>query len=133
MDAVMAATLEPRGITSDDFLSRPLTAAMINEADLVLTAEATHRTFILDDHPSAFRKIFTLGQFAEVVGQLPDAVTGRAVLEAAGHRRGGATARLDVGDPYGRGPEAAETSAQRIDALLRVVVPALTGAGRITA
>ena len=132
MDAVMAATLEPRGVTSEGFLSRPLTSAMINDADLVLTAEATHRTFILDDHPSAFRKIFTLGQFAEVVGQLPGAVTGRAVLEVAGHRRGGATARLDVGDPYGRGPEAAETSAKRIDALLRVVVPALTGAGRIT-
>ena len=133
MDAVMASTLEPRGITSDEFLSRPLTAAMVKEADLVLTAEGSHRTFILDDHPSSFRKVFTLGQFAEVVGQLPDDLSGRELLQAAGHRRGGATTKLDVGDPYGRGPEAAETSAQRIDALLRVVVPALTGAGRIPA
>ena len=133
MDAVMASTLEPRDIATDEFRSRPLTSAMIKDADLVLTAEATHRTFILDDHPSTFRKVFTLGQFAEVVDQLPDDLTGRALIEAAGLRRGGATSRLDVGDPYGRGPEAAETSAQRIDALLRVVVPALTGAGRITA
>ncbi len=133
MDAVMASTLQTRGISADDFLSRPLTSALITDADLVLTAEGTHRTFILDDHPSSFRKVFTLGQFAEVVGQLPDDVTGRALLTAAGLRRGGATARLDVGDPYGRGPEAAETTAERIDELLRVVVPALTGAGRITA
>ena len=133
MDAVMASTLEPRGITSDEFLSRPLTAAMVKDADLVLTAEGSHRTFILDDHPSSFRKVFTLGQFAEVVGQLPGDLSGRELLQAAGHRRGGATSKLDVGDPYGRGPEAAETSAQRIDALLRVVVPALTGADRITA
>ena len=53
MDAVMADTLEPRGIATDTFLSRPLTATMVHEADLVLTAEGTHRTFILDDHPHA--------------------------------------------------------------------------------
>ena len=132
MDSVMAATLEPRGRTADGFLSRPLTAAMVQEADLVLTAEGAHRSFILDDHPSSFRKVFTLGQFAEVVRQVPEA-SGRNLLTAAGLRRGGATSQLDVGDPYGRGPEAAEASAQRIDALLRVVVPALTGAERITA
>ena len=78
-----------------------------------------------------FRKVFTFGQFAEVVRSSPTDLGGRDLLAAAGLRRGGATSRLDVGDPYGRGPEAAEVTAQRIDELLRVVVPALTGAARI--
>ena len=49
-----------------------------------------------------------------------------------GERRGPAEPHLDVSDPYGRGPEAAETCAQHIDSLLRVVVPALTWSDRIT-
>ncbi len=132
MDVVMGKALGSRGLGNDEFLSQPLTAELIEEADLVLTAEASHRTFILDDHPSTFRKVFTLGQFAEAVRTLGADLSGRELLEAAGARRGGAASELDVRDPYGRGPEAAEACAEQIDKLLRVVVPALTGAGRIT-
>jgi sulfate adenylyltransferase len=131
MDVVMGKALGARGLGNDEFLSQPLTAELIEEADLVLTAEASHRTFILDDHPSTFRKVFTLGQFAEAVRTLGPDLSGRELLEAAGARRGGAASELDVRDPYGRGPEAAEACAEQIDKLLRVVVPALTGAGRI--
>jgi sulfate adenylyltransferase len=133
MDGVMGNALGSRGLGSSDFLSRPLTAALIEEADLVLTAEATHRTFILDDHPSTFRKVFTLGQFAEAVRALGPELSGRDLLRAAGQNRGGAVSRLDVRDPYGRGPEAAEACAGQIDELLRVVVPALTGSRKLTA
>jgi len=132
MDVVMGKALGSRGLGNDEFLSRPLTSALIEEADLVLTAEATHRTFILDDHPSTFRKIFTLGQFAEAVRVLSPELDGRQLLAAAGLRRGGAASRLDVRDPYGRGPEAAEACAAQIDELLRVVVPALTGTRKLT-
>jgi sulfate adenylyltransferase len=133
MDAAMAETLAARGLASDDFLSRPLTSDLIEEADLVLTAEASHRTFILDDHPATFRKVFTLGQFAEAVRALSPELSGRDLLRAAGQNRGGAVSRLDVRDPYGRGPEAAEACAGQIDELLRVVVPALTGSRKLTA
>jgi sulfate adenylyltransferase len=132
MDVVMGKALQGRGLGNEGFLSRPLDSPLIEEADLVLTAEATHRTFILDDDPSVFRKVFTLGQFAEVVRVLSPDLAGRELLQAAGMRRGGAASKLDVRDPYGRGPEAAEACAAQIDELLRVVVPALTGAGRIT-
>ncbi len=133
MDVVMGTTLGARGLANDDFLSRPLSPDVIEEADLVLTAEATHRTFILDDHPSSFRKVFTLGQFTEAVRVLSPELAGRELLRAASMRRGGAASKLDVRDPYGRGPEAAEACAAQIDELLRVVVPALTGSRRITA
>ena len=131
MDAVMAEALGRRGIASDGFVSRPLTAALIEQSDLVLTAETSHRTFILQDHPQAFRKVFTLGQFAEAISGL-DAV-GADLLAVVGDRRGHAAPELDVHDPYGRGPEAAEACATQIDELLRVVVPALTGSTRIDA
>ena len=59
----------------------------------------------------------------------PASTAGRAV-----HRlRGPADPALDIADPYQQGPEVAEACASAIEELLRVVVPALTGSGRITA
>ena len=52
------------GLEADRFRSRLLTADLLDEADLVLTAEQRHRQYILDDHPDAFRKVLTLGQAA---------------------------------------------------------------------
>jgi sulfate adenylyltransferase len=131
MDSVMAGTLTERGLNADEFLSRPLTSALIEDADLVLTAEASHRAFILDDHAAAFRKVFTLGQVAEVLRNSPVDLTGENLLRALGERRGATEPRLDVRDPYGRGPAAAAEAAEQIDELLRVVVPALAGSRRI--
>ncbi|SFJ04407.1 adenylyl-sulfate kinase [Nocardioides psychrotolerans] len=130
MDAAMSHSLAGRTTSSEGFRSRRVTTELLEEADVVLTAEATHRTFILDDHPRQFRKVFTLGQFAEAASNVE--LTGRELLAAVGERRGTAEKRLDVGDPYGRGPEAAEACGQHIDSLLRVVVPALTASERIT-
>jgi sulfate adenylyltransferase len=131
MDAVMAATLTERGLDATGFLSQPLTAALIEDADLVLTAEASHRAFILDDHAAAFRKVFTLGQVAEGVRNSPEDLGRDDLLRLLGDRRGASEPRFDVRDPYGRGSDAAEEAAQQIDELLRVVVPALVGSRRI--
>ncbi|MCD4533755.1 adenylyl-sulfate kinase [Nocardioides sp. cx-169] len=131
MDAVMAEALGRRGIDSAGFVSRPLSPELVEQADLVLTAEASHRTFILQDHPTAFRKVFTLGQFAQAA--TANDLAGADLLTAVAERRGNADVGLDVHDPYGRGPEAAEACATQIDELLRVVVPALTGSARIGA
>ena len=65
MDDVMVATL--REDTSSDFASRRLTGPLLAEADLVLTAEAAHRSFILEESPEHLRKVFTVGQFAAAV------------------------------------------------------------------
>ena len=130
MDSVMAGALTERGLSAEKFLSRPLTAALIEDADLVLTAEASHRAFILDDHAAAFRKVFTLGQVAEVVRNSPEGLNGPELLRALGERRGASEPRLDVRDPYGRGATAAQAAAEQIDELLRVVVPALAGTER---
>ncbi|GCD90667.1 adenylyl-sulfate kinase [Nocardioides sp. LS1] len=126
MDEVMSTTLAPRGVDGvESFRSRALTADMVASADLVLTAEAAHRTFILDDQPGAFRKVFTLGQFAEAVRGVDQELHGRNLLAAIGDRRGTADPKLDVVDPYRRGPEAAELAAREIEATLRAAVTAL--------
>lgn len=129
VDAAMGVVLADRGIddeTAEAFASRRLTREMINEADLVLTAEASHRAFVLEEVPGAFRKAFTLGQFAESIERVDPALTGAALVTAVGHRRAGAVDAHDIRDPYRRGRAAAEASADQIDALLKAVLPRLT-------
>ncbi|WP_459972242.1 adenylyl-sulfate kinase [Nocardioides pyridinolyticus] len=133
MDPTMAATLAARDVDeAGSFRSRPLRTEHLLHADLVLTAETAHRQFILDDHAGAFRKVFTLGQFAESARNVDTGLSGRALLEAVGQQRTSTNRALDVPDPYRRGPEAAEAAASAIEELLRVVLPALTGSRKIT-
>ena len=133
MDDVMSSALaDARGVQATDFRSRPLTRELVADADLVITAEASHRSFILDDDPGSFRKVFTLGQLAEAVGELEPELSRDALLQALGERRGIASTDLDVADPYRRGRQAAHDCAEHIDSLLRVVVPVLTATEGVT-
>ncbi|WP_206062939.1 adenylyl-sulfate kinase [Nocardioides piscis] len=122
MDEVMAATLEP---ADADFRSQPLTRAVVESADLILTAESSHRTFVLEEHPAAWRKVFTLGQFCRAVEATPN-LHGRALIESAGQRRTAPLPQDDIADPYRRGAAAAETAAGRMTAMVRGIVRALT-------
>lgn len=124
MDAEMAAQATARGLDPAGFRSRPLTRELVAEADLVLTAEARHRTFVLEEHPAAFKKVFTVGQFARGVAGLPDGTSPReAVARLAASRPSAEGA--DIADPYRRGPAAAEACADHIDRLVAEVTPAL--------
>ena len=128
MDETMAAALtDATGADPTAFRSRPLTREMVAEADLVVTAEASHRTFVLDDDPAAFRKVFTLGQLADALGQLEPGLERTELLKSLGERRGTASPELDVSDPYRRGRTAAARCSEHIDSLLKIVVPTLAG------
>ena len=107
-----------------EFASRRLTPVILQEADLVLTAEATHRAFILEEFPQHFRKVFTVGQFAAMIGEHPD-LHGRELVAAAGARRTAARAEHDIADPYRRGESAAATAADTMSRMLAVIVPRL--------
>ncbi|WP_322937093.1 adenylyl-sulfate kinase [Nocardioides bizhenqiangii] len=134
VDETMAAVLRDRGLGDDRigaFSSRPLTRELVEAADLVLTAESSHRAFVLEEVPGAFRKVFTLGQFADTVARVDAAVVGPDLVAYAGHRRATADPKHEVSDPFGRGRAAANRAADQIDGLLRVVMPRLTGSGRI--
>ncbi|MFC7504785.1 adenylyl-sulfate kinase [Nocardioides sp. CPCC 206347] len=131
VDRTMATVLTDRGVGPDllaGFVSQPLTRELIAQADLVLTAESSHRAFVLEEAPEAFRKAFTLGQFAESIDRVGASLTGAALVTAVGHRRAGAVDAHDIRDPYRRGRAAAEASADQIDSLLQAVLPRLTSA-----
>lgn len=129
MSSDMAATL-PAG-AADEFRSRHLTAEMLAGSDLVLTAEQVHRQHILDDFPQLHPQVFTLGQFAAAVVDLPDQTAphlqGQSLVAAAFQRRTPTVPEHDVADPYRRGRAAAETATGTITAMLSVIVPRLTG------
>lgn len=126
MDEQMAAQARDRGLDPTEFRSRPLTRQLVDEADLVLTAESRHRSYILDEQPGAFRKVFTLGQFARGVAQVGAAdLPAREVVALIGANRPAADPAVDVSDPYRRGPEAAAACASYIDGLVTQIAPAL--------
>lgn len=126
MDEEMAATLVARDIDPAGYRSRRLTMRMVEEADLVLTAEVAHRRFILDDRPGVFRRLFTLGQLDRTLDDVPDDLRGRELLAAAGKAPRPAAVEDDVRDPYRRGPEAAEAAARHIETLLTRFLPRLS-------
>jgi protein-tyrosine-phosphatase len=124
MDEAMVPLL-PSGAAAEH-ASRRLTREIMAEADVVLTAEAAHRTFILEEFPQHFRKVFTVGQFAASVADHPD-LRGRALVEAAAARRTAARPEHDIADPYRRGDVAAATAADTMSRMLSVIVPRLAG------
>ena len=85
----MEAEFARWGTETDGFRSRPATGELLDEADLVLTAEAAHRTQLLELRPAAFRKIFTVGQFVETAQARPRcrARPDRARSSGVGRRR----------------------------------------------
>lgn len=125
MDPPMAAELEARGVDPTAFRSRRLTKALIDEADVVLTATAAHRTFVLQERPRAVPRTFSLGQLAAAVDSVPQELTGAELLAAARKARATAVSDDDVADPYGRGPKGAAAAAAHIDELLDRVLPRL--------
>jgi protein-tyrosine-phosphatase len=124
MDEVMAGTLAPG--SADAFRSRRLDRTILEGADLVLTAEAHHRAFILEEYPQLFRKVFTVGQFAAFAQENPG-LSGQELVTAAGSRRRTARPEHDIDDPYRRGVDAARSAADRMSSMLSVIVPALLG------
>lgn len=128
MDETMATQLARTGTDSSGFRSPALTRDLLAGADLVLTAEAGHRTFVLDEHLAMFRTVLTLGQLADAVqrGAIWPGLSRAELLRAVSESRRSSNPELDVSDPFRRGPEAAERCATQIDGLLRVVLPVLS-------
>ena len=153
--ALVGAAMEPGsadaltavGADHDGFDARQLTPALLDRADLVITATQDHRTDAVTLHPKVLRRTFALGELADLVRGV-DLATAAAdgppddtetpwvaqVARIARERRGLAPARpaadSDVPDPYRRGPEAYAQMTHAVESLLLVVAPALRPPGR---
>ncbi|GAB3247456.1 hypothetical protein GCM10027425_03270 [Alteromonas gracilis] len=126
MDPPMAARLAERGVAADDFRSHRLGRDDVAWADVIVTMESSHRRFVLEDHPTAAARTFTLGQLAARADDLGDGARGRDLVALAHRRRGRERRTEDVGDPYRRGETAAQEAADRISGLVERVLPALS-------
>jgi sulfate adenylyltransferase len=113
------------GLDVSAFRSRRLTGDLVDEADLVLTAERRHRQFILDDHAHAFRKVLTLGQAVRAAAAVSPSDTPEGLLGELARLRGLAEASDDIADPYRQGAVAQSTATGQMGAMLDALRPLL--------
>lgn len=99
VDPRAAAELTRLGGSADGFLARQLTRELVDEADLVLTATADVRRWVLALVPESAPRVFTLGEYAGTGGDIPD--------------------------PMGRSRRAHRLAADRIDAATRAIAERL--------
>ena len=141
MDERAAAQLVAYGGDPAGFTARDLTAELIAESDLVLTATRAHRGKVATMYPKALRQVFTFCDFADLVAGI-DGLTARVtnmdprvwvrqVTEKAAASRGLKPplepAQADIVDPFGRDDEVFATMAQQVVASMPAVVRALAG------
>lgn len=109
VDAVDGASIHPLtaqalsgfGIDASEFRSRSLQIPLIEQADLILTAEATHRSAVVSLRPNAVNRTFTMLQFARLVRFTGDRPRGglEHAIDVALRHRVGAAGDDDLADP----------------------------------
>ena len=127
VDSMVVLELERLGVTAEGFCSRALDAQMVDDSDLILTANRDHRSELLSRYPSALRRTFTLREFAGLVENMVGMSSPSELVEAAYLRRSEAGEDLDLPDPFRQPPavhravadkifEAVATTAERLSA-----------------
>lgn len=135
MDPAAAAQSTRLGGDPAGHRARFLTESIAASADLVLTAERSHRAEVVRLAPRAAKRAFTVREFALVldamepsdfdgVATLPDLVERAARLRGAVGAPAG-PADDDVDDPYRRSDGTHERVADELDAALVLVADAL--------
>jgi len=128
MEPHAAARLQALGGDPEGFVARQLEPALVEEADLVLTATERIRQRVLHESPRALRRTFTVREFAMLVadeaGGAPE--TFEALVADAARRRGRtAGADLDVPDPMGRAVAVHERAAAMAAEAVATIATAL--------
>jgi protein-tyrosine phosphatase len=135
MDGPSALVLRELGGDPDGHSAQRITHELVDSADLILTAEADHRSVILRAEPSAFRRTFTMREFARL-GAAADPAPGIGDLTGLRHRVAEVAALRghvpsadpgsdDVGDPYGGSVDVARRTGTQISAAVDGAILAL--------
>lgn len=129
IDRGSASALGQLGIDPTHHRARQFEPWMAADADLILTAERAHRDQVMVDVPSAFRRTFTMKEFARLAPTVhsPDART--AIAEAAAGRAAVGPVPLeddDMPDPYRRATRHAKSIAQQITEAVQVTLDMLS-------
>lgn len=132
MDPPAAAELTRLGGDASGFTARDVSRADCEGAELILTATADHRAYVLQEWPQALKRTFTLLEFAHLVSDVEPvrrtAGSPYDVVRSASTARGAATLDdYDLVDPYGQPLEVHRLVADRISAAVRETARGLTG------
>ncbi|SDU50715.1 arsenate reductase/protein-tyrosine-phosphatase family protein [Jiangella alkaliphila] len=126
--------MRERGLELGGHRSLPVSAASVGKAALVLCMEREHVRSVVDEHPDAWAKTFTLKDFVRRVEK--SAVRGRHQrfadwLEHVGEGRtrddvAGESAEDDIVDPYGQRASVWREVVEELDDLVRRLIPNVT-------
>ena len=134
IDRGSASALGQLGIDPTRHRARQFEASMAAGADLVLTAERAHRELVIAAVPTAFRRVFTIKEFARLAPHLTPGDPRDVVAEAAAKRalvaRPAAPDDDDVADPYRQATAQARSVADELTAAVRATLDALGFAPR---
>lgn len=132
MDSLAADVLADLGGDPAGHVARQITADMVRDADLVLTASNEHRSRIVRDYPAAMRRTFTMREFARLGGTVEAPSNGTplsARVRAVASQRGVVDAvdpsSDDIADPFGATAEVMRMCgvaiAETVDALTQIL------------
>lgn len=118
----MVAALDDGGIPTTSFTARQLDASMIDEADLIITADRRHRAAVVGINADALERTFTLREFGRYCGKLLDAQLPETVGVSEASQSGGSLRPLLNASRDPRIPvRASDSQAQRFSDLLQFV------------
>jgi len=110
MPAEAAALSVRYGGRPEEHHARQLTARLVADADLVVTAAREHRSEVVSLHPRASRYAFTLNQLARLTAGLAEAEQAAAVHAAAERNPADASAQAAASVPPANSPAATEAT-----------------------
>jgi len=136
IDGPSGLVLREYGIDSEGHFARALTREIVHSADLILSAESTHRTIMLNAEPALFRRTFTLREFARLGAGLGPIIGPPSDDELLRERVGRVSAQRgwvappepgtdEIGDPYGAGLDVARMIGNQISEAVNGVIAAL--------
>lgn len=140
MNPPAARQVASRGGDVAGFAARKLRSDLIDAADLILTATADQREYVVALRPDAAGRTFVLGEFGRLLGGVdagclppaeatPEAVYARGVALVAaadGARQGGDPLSTDdLDDPWGRGDQCFGRVADEIEETVHPLAAAL--------
>ena len=140
MAGPMAALVAAPGVRTDGFRSRQLSADMVRDAALILTATRRHRSAVVTLDPAAVRRTFTILEFArlaQMVDQGADAESldrGRRLTDqfqklAKSRRAPSDPAADDLEDPFGRSGKYYRACYAQLVGAVDVIAPFLRACG----
>jgi protein-tyrosine-phosphatase len=129
VDSMVVLELARLGASAEGFASHALTRDDVEWADLILTATREHRAHVLDRHPAALRRTFTLREFASLAADVVVA-SPEELVEDAYLRRSEAVGEFDLDDPFRRPPAVHRVVADQIANAVEDIAEALQRSAR---